>query len=82
MTVHALGDDMPTMHCPRCGAEHPDFDGFGMIAHTKPAYPDGCGYCTHPSRDGVARDGSWHWTCGICGDVQVSPVLRVGEGER
>jgi len=37
--------DQPTMTCPRCGAEHPDFDGFGMLAHVKPAFPDGCGYC-------------------------------------
>jgi hypothetical protein len=54
--------DQPTMTCPRCGAEHPDFDGFGMLAHVKPAFPDGCGYCTHPSRD----DG----VCGYCGDVR------------
>jgi hypothetical protein len=77
-SVHALGDDMPTMHCPQCKAEHPDFDGFGMVAHTKPAYPDGCGYCTHPSRDGTYKDGALHWRCGICGDVQVSPAHRVG----
>lgn len=59
--------EQPTMFCPKCGAEHPDFDGFGFIAHTKPAYPDGCGYCKHPSRDGTP-DG--HWKCGICGDVR------------
>lgn len=59
--------DMPTMNCPRCGAEHPDFDGFGFIAHTKPAYADGCGWCSHPSRDGTPEGG---WKCGICGDVR------------
>lgn len=57
----------PTMLCPRCGAEHFDYDGFGFIAHTKPAYPDGCGWCSHPSRDG---DGKGGMVCGICGDVE------------
>lgn len=61
-------DQQPTMTCPRCGAEEPDHDGFGMVAHTKPAYPNGCGYCSHPSRDG---DGQGGWRCGICGDVEV-----------
>lgn len=56
------GDDFQdTMTCPRCSAVHPDFDGFGMVAHTKPAYADGCGYCTHPMRTGDV--------CTICGDV-------------
>ncbi len=57
---------MPTMVCPRCGAEHPDFDGFGMVAHVAPAYPDGCGYCTHPARDYDLADDTW--VCGACGD--------------
>lgn len=67
--VDRIGDDdgMPTMRCPRCGAEHPDYDGFGFIAHTKPAYADGCGWCSHPSRDGTPEGG---WKCGICGDVR------------
>lgn len=52
-------EDMPTMTCPQCKREEPDFDGFGMLAHTKPAYEHGCGYCTHPSCDGGV--------CGICG---------------
>lgn len=68
-------DDMPEMTCPRCGAEHPDFDGFGFVAHTKPAYPDGCGWCSHPSRDG-RPDGSM--VCGICGDA--TPAGERGEG--
>lgn len=60
MTMYEAHDDMPTMTCPQCRVELPDFDGFGVLAHTKPAYQDGCGYCSHPSRtDGV---------CGICGD--------------
>jgi len=49
----------PQMQCPSCGAWEDDFDGFGMLAHTKPAYEDGCGYCSHPgSTDGI---------CDICG---------------
>ena len=70
---------MPTTTCPRCGAEHPDCDGFGFIAHTKLAYPDGCGWCSHPSRDG---DGHGNMVCGICGDVRVdeAPPLRPREG--
>jgi hypothetical protein len=63
----AAGDGIPTMMCPQCKREEPDFDGFGMLAHTKPAYPNGCGYCTHPSRNG---DGKGNWVCGICGDVE------------
>ena len=59
-------DDMPTMTCPRCGAEESDFDGLGMIAHVAPGFPNGCGYCTHPSRD----KGPAGWVCGICGDVR------------
>ena len=55
----------PTMNCPRCGAEHPDLDGLGFVAHVKPGYEDGCGWCSHPSRDG---DGKGNMVCGICGD--------------
>jgi len=62
-----MPDDYPSMLCPRCGAEHPDHDGFGFIAHTKPAYPDGCGWCSHPTHD---RDATGRWVCGICGDVE------------
>ena len=52
-------DDQPEMQCPKCKAWLPDFDGFGVLAHTKPAYADGCGYCSHPAlADGV---------CEICG---------------
>jgi hypothetical protein len=60
-------DDVPTATCPRCKAEVPDHDGFGVLAHLKPVHPDGCGYCSHPSRDGQ-DDGTWK--CGICGDVR------------
>lgn len=59
--------DDPTMNCPQCGAEHPDFDGLGFVAHVKPGYEDGCGWCSHPSRDG---DGKGNMVCGICGDVK------------
>jgi hypothetical protein len=62
-------DDLPTMTCPKCGAEEPDFDGFGMLSHTKPAYPNGCGYCTCPSRDG---DGKGNWVCGSCGATEAA----------
>lgn len=55
-TVTDPDDDLPTMRCPQCKAEHPDFDGFGMVAHIKPAYPDGCGYCTHASLTGGVCD--------------------------
>ncbi len=52
-------DAMPEMQCPQCKEWLPDFDGFGALAHTKPAYADGCGYCSHPAlADGV---------CEICG---------------
>jgi hypothetical protein len=27
-------DEMPEMICPQCGAKHPDYDGFGFLAHT------------------------------------------------
>lgn len=62
-----IDETLPLMRCPRCHAAHPDYDGFGFIAHTKPAYPDGCGWCSHPSRDG---DGKGGMVCGICGDVE------------
>jgi ribosomal protein L37AE/L43A len=37
-----------------------------MLAHIKPAFEHGCGYCTHPSCD---YDGNGNWICGICGEV-------------
>ncbi len=55
-------EETPKAQCPRCGVWVNDFDGFGVLAHTKPAYSDGCGYCSHPSRD----DG----VCGICGELE------------
>jgi hypothetical protein len=64
LTAAVIG--MPTMRCPQCGAEHPDYDGVGFVAHVKPAYEDGCGYCRHPARDLI--DGKW--VCGICGDEE------------
>ncbi len=64
-----MTDDQPMMTCPQCKREEPDFDGLGMLAHTKPAYEHGCGYCSHPGRDG---DGKGNMVCGICGDVEAS----------
>lgn len=55
--VHAE-EDLPETRCPACGKWIPDLDGFGVLAHTG---PDGCGYCSHPSRTGR--------TCDICGHV-------------
>jgi hypothetical protein len=46
--------DQPEMTCPKCKAELPDFDGFGVLYHAE------CGYCVHANRaDGV---------CEFCGD--------------
>jgi hypothetical protein len=60
-------DSMPTATCPRCGCEVPDWDGFGVLFHTKVTHPlSGCGYCSHPSRDGV--EGGMY-KCGVCGEV-------------
>ncbi len=62
--------DQPMMVCPRCGVEEPDYDGFGMLAHIKPAFEKGCGYCSHPTRtDGI---------CGICGDDARLGTCAVG----
>jgi hypothetical protein len=66
-------EDRPTMRCPRCGAEEPDFDGFAMLAHVKPGFSSGCGYCTHPSRD----DG----VCGICGDIEPDRPKPMSDAE-
>jgi hypothetical protein len=65
MTIDATNCTQPTMTCPRCGAEHPDFDGFGFVAHTKPAYADGCGWCSHPMYTGDV--------CEICGQKLDEP---------
>jgi len=54
-----MSGEQPMMKCPRCGLSEPDYDGFGMLAHTKPAYENGCGYCLHPALDAGA--------CDICG---------------
>lgn len=56
MTGQADDNEMPTMTCPQCKREEPDFDGFGMLAHVKPAYEHGCGYCTHASITGGVCD--------------------------
>lgn len=58
--------EQPTMACPRCGTEMPDFDGFGCLFHLAPD-PGACGWCSHPARSG-RPDGSW--VCDLCGDVR------------
>lgn len=62
--------EVPETQCPRCGAWELDYDGFGVLAHVTPAYPDGCGYCSHPSID----DGM----CGICGFLDEFPYANEG----
>lgn len=57
--------EQPTMHCPRCQKEYPDFDGFGVV-FCDPGR-GGCGYCKHLSYDGVG-DGTWK--CNFCGKVK------------
>jgi hypothetical protein len=55
----AAEQQQPTMKCPKCPAEYPDFDGFGVLHCTA------CGYCKHPSiTDGV---------CGLCGQSPKAP---------
>lgn len=69
------GPVQPTMACPKCGVELPDFDGFGVLAHvgSHVGWPDGCGYCTHPARDyDSALQG---WVCGICGDIEHEALI-------
>lgn len=67
--ISTHGDEgMPTMTCPQCGAVHHDFDGFGFLAHIKTAFPDGCGYCKHPTID--------NGVCGICGMSEASKEFR------
>ena len=47
-------DGMPTMNCPKCGKEWPDFDGFGVLYCPKDN--GGCGYCKHASvMDGICQ---------------------------
>ncbi len=55
--------EQPTMGCPRCRREYPDFDGFGVLYCPK---PDGCGYCQHMSRSGDDTG----WVCDYCGEVE------------
>lgn len=64
MTAEHLSFPTPRAQCPACGKWVDDHDGFGVLAHIKPAYPDGCGYCSHPSID--YDDEGVIGTCGIC----------------
>ncbi len=66
--------EQPTMECPRCSKEYPDFDGFGVVYC---APPDGCGYCRHLARSGLP-DGSMK--CDFCGDVAAEvPKCHAGQ---
>lgn len=43
-----------TMHCPKCGMEWDDYDGFGVL-YCSPSW-NGCGYCKHASvMDGICQ---------------------------
>lgn len=67
-TARVLDPEVPTMMCPKCGVEESDYDGFGVLFHTKQAYPEtGCGFCSHPSRTG---NGNGSMVCDTCGDVR------------
>lgn len=45
--------------CPKCGAEHKDYDGFGVL------YCEACHWCSHPDRYGGV--------CQICGHHDGTP---------
>jgi len=47
--------DATIAECPRCGSEHLDFDGFGVV------YDPACGYCRHLSRE--------NGVCSYCGEM-------------
>ena|SRR5579864_760169 len=73
-----MTSEMQTMTCPRCGVEETDYDGLGMLAHTKPTFEKGCGWCSHPSKD-QEKDGPW--VCGLCGSKflwNVTYVNKIG----
>lgn len=53
--------------CPRCGEDVEDLDGFGVLAHVG---PDGCGFCTCPSKSGGV--------CSICGSTDSPAPVDVG----
>jgi len=75
LSAEHLSFPAPRAQCPGCGKWVDDHDGFGVLAHIKPTYPDGCGYCSHPSRDG---DDQGNMVCGICGDVRGLQVFCNG----
>ena len=66
--LHGVSDETPTVSCPRCGATHEDYDGAGFVAHTRPEYIDGCGYCSHPM-----------FTAGVCTICGVRYEVAYGE---
>lgn len=62
-------DEVVMATCPGCGAEVPDYDGFGVVAHVP-----GCGYCSHPSMSNV---GIGRWICDLCEAVEVRTADHV-----
>lgn len=67
-------DGVPITTCPRCLQDIPDHDGFGPLAHIAiaedlPGFRTPCGYCSHPTSDGV--DGKM--VCGLCSAVEGTP---------
>lgn len=57
------GFEQPTMACPKCKTEYPDFDGVGVV-YCDPK-SGGCGYCRHMSRSST---GGGPWICDYCGE--------------
>lgn len=69
-TPGELEEEVPKSQCPQCKAWVKDPDGFGVLAHLKPAHADGCGYCSHPTR---TSDTEGAWDCGLCGHRELAP---------
>lgn len=52
-------------HCPVCGVEQEDWDGFGVLVC------DACGFCAHPSSSGTELPGVYQ--CDTCGRLAPPP---------
>lgn len=59
MSEQPLTFEVVVAHCPACGLEQEDWDGFGVLTC------DACGYCTHPSSTGTDEPGVYQ--CDCCG---------------